>query len=79
MATCSYSKLVGGACGPSVSNPANVECALIGECGKDIQGHLKLTNVRTLPWMKQGYSWPEQVSVFFCCNSVSDLWRQNIE
>ena len=46
MATCSYSKLVGGACGPSVSNPANVECALIGECGKDIQGHLKLTNVK---------------------------------
>ena len=42
MATCSYSKLVGGACGPSVSNPANVECVLIGECGKDIQGHLKL-------------------------------------
>ena len=31
-----------------------------------------------LPWMKQGYSWSEQVSVLFCCNSVSDLWRQNI-
>ena len=50
MATCSYSKLVGGrgggACGPNVSNPANVQCTLIGECGKDIQGHLKLTNVK---------------------------------
>ena len=48
MATCSYSKVFGGggACGPSVSNPANVQCAVIGECGKDIQGHLKLTNVK---------------------------------
>ena len=49
MTTCSYSKLVGGAggaCGLSVSNPANVQCALIGEGGKDIQGHLKLTNIK---------------------------------
>ena len=46
MATFSYSKLVGGPCGPSVSNPANVHCALIGECHKDIQGHLKLTIVK---------------------------------
>ena len=48
MATCSYSKLIGGggAWGLSVSNPANVQCAVIGECGKDIQGHLKLTNVK---------------------------------
>ena len=26
---------------PSVSSLANVQCALIGECGKDIQGHHK--------------------------------------
>ena len=46
MDTCSFSKLVGGPCYPSVSNPANVHCDLIGEYHKDIQGHLKLTNVK---------------------------------
>ena len=46
MATCSYSQIVGGTCGPSVSNPANVQCVLIEECDKDIRGHLKAINVR---------------------------------
>ena len=46
MASCSYSQIVGGQCGPSVSNPANVQCVLIGNCGKDIRGHLKANQVR---------------------------------
>lgn len=46
MATCSYSQIVGGMCGPSVSNPAHVNCVLIEDCKKDIRGHLKACNVR---------------------------------
>ena len=46
MATCSYSQIVGGTCGPSVSNPVNVQGVLIEECDKDIRGHLKAINVR---------------------------------
>lgn len=40
MASCTYSNLVGGPCGPSTTNPANVECIAIGDCTKDIVSHL---------------------------------------
>ena len=40
MASCTYSKLVAGPCGPSTTNPANVECIAIGDCTKDIVSHL---------------------------------------
>ena len=46
MASCYYSQFVGGVCGPSITNPANVQCILIGQCDKDIQGHLKTLQVR---------------------------------
>ena len=46
MASCNYSEFVGGACGPSVTNPANVQCILIGKCEKDIGGHLRALQVR---------------------------------
>ena len=45
MATCSYSQIVGGTCGPSVTNPAHVQCVLIRKCDKDIQGDLKAIDV----------------------------------
>jgi len=46
MATISYSEIVGGKCGPSVTNPAHVQYVLIRKCGKDILGHLKAIGVR---------------------------------
>jgi len=46
MATCSYAQIVGGTCGPSVANPAHVQCVLIRKCDKDIRGHLKSIGVR---------------------------------
>ena len=46
MASCSYSELVGGLCGPSVSNPANTQCVLIGKCEKGVRGHLNSIKVR---------------------------------
>ena len=45
MATCSYPQIVGGTCGPSVTNPAHVQCVLIRKCDKDIRGHLKAIGV----------------------------------
>ena len=44
MASCNCSKYVGGACGPSVSKPANAgQCVLIKKSEKDIFGHLRLS------------------------------------
>lgn len=40
MASCGFTKLVGGPCGSSADNPENVECVVLGTCSKDIQGHL---------------------------------------
>ena len=40
MASCGYSLLVGGPCGPSPFNPVNAECVAIGECSKDFYNHL---------------------------------------
>ena len=41
MASCGYSEIVGGSCGASSDNPANVQCVTIGKCSKDIKGHLR--------------------------------------
>ena len=40
MASCGYSLLVGGPCGPSSFNPSNAECVAIGECSNDVYNHL---------------------------------------
>ena len=45
MAFCKYSTLVGGKCGPSSENPANVECITIGQCTKEVNGHLTFCKV----------------------------------
>lgn len=45
MAFCKYSTLVGGNCGPSSENPANVECITIGQCTKEVKGHLTFCKV----------------------------------
>jgi len=45
MATCSYYQIVGGTCGPSVTNPGHVQCVLIRKCDKDIQSDLKAIDV----------------------------------
>ena len=45
MALCGYSEFVGGICGPSPDNPANVQCVTIAKCGKDIKAHLKYYKV----------------------------------
>ena len=45
MASSSYSEVVDGMCGPSVTNPAHVQCVLIRKCDKDIRGHLKAIGV----------------------------------
>ena len=45
MAFCKYSTLVGGNCGPSSENPANVECITIGQCKKEVNGHLTFCKV----------------------------------
>ena len=39
-ASCGYSLLVGGPCGPSSFKPAHAECVAIGECSKDVYNHL---------------------------------------
>ena len=46
MATCSYSEFVGGCCGPSSGNPANIQCVTLGKCNKDVSAHLKSYKVR---------------------------------
>ena len=40
IASCGYSLLVGGPCGPSSFKPANAECVAIGECSKEVCNHL---------------------------------------
>ena len=45
VAFCNYSTLVGGNCGPSSENPANVECITISQCTKEVNGHLKFCKV----------------------------------
>ena len=45
MASCAFATLVGGACGSSADNPANVKCVVVESCKKDIQGHLRACRV----------------------------------
>ena len=54
MALCKYSTylfaiFVGGTCGASSENPANVECVTIGQCTRELQGHLKLLKISDGP------------------------------
>ena len=44
-AVCKYSTLVGGVCGSSSENPANVECVTIAQCTKEVQGHLAFCRI----------------------------------
>ena len=37
-----YASIVGGQCGPSVGNPANIQCIPIRDCGKDIRNDMYL-------------------------------------
>ena len=41
MASCGYSEFVGGTCGPSSDNPANVQCVTIAKCDKYTKAHLR--------------------------------------
>ena len=36
-----FCTLVGGLCGSSAENPANVQCVVVGSCEKSTQGHLR--------------------------------------
>ena len=45
MAFCGYSKYVGGDCGASPERPATDQVVRIGDCSKDIKGHLKTCGV----------------------------------
>ena len=46
MASCEYGQIVGGACGPSMDNPASVKSVALANCKKDIKGHLRSFDVR---------------------------------
>ena len=41
MASCGYSEFVGGICGSSSDNPANVQCVTIENYNRNIKAHLK--------------------------------------
>ena len=45
-ASCEYGQIVGGTCGCSTDNPANVNSVVIAKCTKDIRGHLRSPDVR---------------------------------
>ena len=45
MAVCEFSKLVGGPCSASKDYPSNVACVAIGECDRDVKGHLKFCKI----------------------------------
>ena len=45
MALCEFSKLVGGPCSASKDYPSNVACFSIGECDRDVKGHLKFCKI----------------------------------
>ena len=42
---CEFSKLVGGPCSASADYPSNVACVSIGECDRDVKGHLKFCKI----------------------------------
>jgi len=45
MASCGYSKYVGGDCGASPERSATDQVVRIGDCSKDIKDHLKSCSV----------------------------------
>lgn len=45
MASCNYSTLVGGSCGPSTYNPLIFECVTIKDCNKDVSNHCSLYKI----------------------------------
>ena len=45
MALCEFSKLVGGPCSASTDCPSNVARVSIGECDRDVKGHLKFCKI----------------------------------
>ena len=45
MALCEFSKLVGGSCSASTDYPSNVACVSIGECDREVKGHLKFCKI----------------------------------
>ena len=45
MALCEFSKLVGGPCSTSTDHPSNVARVSIGECDRDVKGHLKFCKI----------------------------------
>ena len=45
MAFCGYSKYVGGDCGASPEHSTTDQVVRIGDCSKDIKGHLKTCGV----------------------------------
>ena len=46
MAACGYGQIVGGTCGSSVDNSANVKSLILAKCTKSTQGHLRYCNTR---------------------------------
>ena len=63
MALCEFSKL-GGPCGASTDYPSNVARVSIGECDRDVKGHLKFCKISDDIAVRnaQGCSSLEQVS-----------------
>ncbi|PFX13537.1 hypothetical protein AWC38_SpisGene22373 [Stylophora pistillata] len=45
MALCEFSKPLGGPCSGSTDYPSNVACVSIGECDRDVKGHLRFCKV----------------------------------
>ncbi|PFX24594.1 hypothetical protein AWC38_SpisGene10801 [Stylophora pistillata] len=45
MALCEFSKLFCGPCSGSTDYPSNVACISIGECDRDVKGHLKFCKI----------------------------------
>ena len=45
MAACEYGQIVGGTCGSSMDNSANIKSFILAKCTKSTQGHLCYCNV----------------------------------
>ena len=45
MSLCSFSSIVGGACGPSSENPDSAQFLLLRDCDREVTAHLKLCKI----------------------------------
>ena len=45
MSLCSFSPIVGGACGPSFQNPDSAQFFLLRDCDREVTAHLKLCKI----------------------------------